>query len=457
MNGEVNEMNTKKDVKAVTRRDFVKGSAAVVGSLMASRFPLAANAYYGADDAIRVGLVGCGGRGTGAAMQALSSGQNVKLVAVADAFRDRLDESLTNLMNPEYSDWTGEGGADFRAGIEVPEEHKFVGFDAYKSVIPLVDVVLLATPPAFRPSHFEAAIDADKHVFMEKPVATDAPGVRQVLATAEKARAKKLNVVVGLQRHYQAVYREWLQRIHDGAIGDIVSGRVYWNSEGVWVKERQPGQTEMEYQMRNWYYFNWLCGDHIVEQHIHNIDVANWVKNGHPIRAQGQGGRQVRTGPDTGQIFDHHFVEFEYADGTYISSQCRHMPGCMNRVSEAFQGTLGTAPKPGELIDTWGHPIYKHRGKEDPNPYQVEHDELFAAITAGEYKYADAENGAVATMTAIMGRMATYSGNVVEWDQALASNVSLMPERYAFDADPPVLPDAQGRYPVPVPGMTPVI
>ncbi len=447
-------MKRKDRGKAVSRRDFVKGSAAVVGSLMASRFPLSASAYYSADDAIRVGVIGCGGRGTGAAMQALSCGQNVKLVAMADAFRDRLDESLANLMNPEYAEWSGEGAADFRTRIEVPEDNKFVGFEAYKSVIPLVDVVILATPPGFRPIHFEASIEAGKHVFMEKPVATDAPGIRQVLATAEKANQKKLNVVVGLQRHYETVYREWVKRIHDGAIGDIVSGRVYWNGEGVWVNPRQPDQTEMEYQMRNWYYFNWLCGDHIVEQHIHNIDVANWVKKSHPIRAQGQGGRQVRTGPDSGEIFDHHYVEFEYADGTRIHSQCRHIPGCMSRVSEAFTGTHGTAPEPGEILDQWGHAVYKHRGKEDPNPYQVEHNELFAAIAAGEYKYADAENGAVATMTAILGRMATYSGNVVEWDQALASTVNLMPERFAFDADPPVMPDKDWKYPIPTPGVT---
>jgi predicted dehydrogenase len=438
-------MSTKDRPKAVSRRDFVKGSAAVVGSLMASRFPLSASAFYSSDDTIRVGVIGCGGRGTGAAMQAISSGQNVKLVAMADAFRDRLDESLANLLNPEYSDWSGDGAVDYQSKIDVPEEHRFVGFDAYEKVIPLVDVIILATPPGFRPIHFEAAIAADKHVFMDKPVATDAPGVRQILETAEKAKAKKTN------------YGEWVKRLHDGAIGDVVAARVYWNSEGVWVNARQPGQTEMEYQMRNWYYFNWLCGDHIVEQHIHNIDVANWVKQGHPIRAQGQGGRQVRTGPDSGQIFDHHFVEFEYEDGSFVQSQCRHMPGCMNRVSEAFQGTLGSAPAPGEILDQWGHTVYKHRGKEDPNPYQVEHDELFAAVAAGEFKFADAKNGAIATMTAIMGRMATYSGNVVEWDHALASEVSLMPDRFAFDADPPVLPDEAGNYPIPVPGIAAVI
>ncbi|MDX1741217.1 MAG: Gfo/Idh/MocA family oxidoreductase, partial [Rhodothermales bacterium] len=344
-------MATDQRRKSVSRRDFVKGSAAVVGGLMASRFPMSASAYYSTDDAIRVGLIGCGGRGTGAAMQALSSGQNVRLVAMADAFRNRLDESLENLMNPEYEDWTGEGATDYRDRIDVPEDRKFVGFDAYSDVIPLVDVVILATPPGFRPIHFDAAIEAGKHVFMEKPVATDAPGVRQVLATAEKAKAAKLNVVVGLQRRYQREYVEWVQRIHDGMIGDVVSARVYWNGEGVWVNPREADQTEMEYQMRNWYYFNWLCGDHIVEQHIHNIDVANWVKQAHPVRAQGQGGRQVRTGPDSGQIFDHHYVEFEYPDGTFVQSQCRHIPGCMNRVSEAFRGTRGSAPRPGEIVD----------------------------------------------------------------------------------------------------------
>ncbi len=321
-------------------------------------------------------------------------------------------------------------------------------------MIPLVDVVILATPPGFRPMHFEAAVDAGKHVFMEKPVATDAPGIRRVLAAAEVAKQKQLNVVVGLQRHYQTVYREWVERLHGGMIGDIILGRVYWNSAGVWVRAREPGQTEMEYQMRNWYYFNWLCGDHIVEQHIHNIDVGNWVKDGHPVRAQGQGGRLVRTGKDHGEIYDHHFVEFEYADGSRVLSQCRHMPDCMNRVSEAFHGTNGTAPKPGVILSSSGETLFEHDDENDPNPYQVEHDELFAAIAGGEYRYADAELGAHSTMTAIMGRMATYSGRVVEWDEALASELDLMPAKYAWDADPPVMPDAEGRYAIPMPGVT---
>ncbi len=439
----------------------MKGSAAaVVGTALASQFPLGASAYYGVDDTIRVGLIGCGGRGTGAAIQALEAAENVKLVAMADPFMDRIEESYTNMTEPEEE----ERAPELLARIDVPAERRFDGFDGYKQVLPLVDVVILTTPPGFRPIHFDAAIEAGKQVFMEKPLATDAPGVRQILATAEKARAKKLNVVVGLQRHYQTVYREWVKRIHDGAIGDIILGRVYWNSGGVWVRERATYEekagrklTEMEYQMRNWYYFNWLCGDHIVEQHIHNIDVGNWVMQGHPVRAQGQGGRLVRTGPDHGEIFDHHFVEFEYANGSRVLSQCRHMPDCMNRVSEGFHGTRGSAPKPGELFDAAGEVIYKHNDKEDPNPYQVEHDELFAAINAGEYKYHDTENGAFATMSSIMGRMATYSGKEVTWDEVLASELKLVPDTFAWDVDPPVMPDGQRRYPVAIPGISVVM
>ena len=434
---------TPKHTTPVTRRQFVQASAAATAGLMATgNF-----AFAKGSDAIKVGLIGCGGRGTGAAVQALRTKENVKLVAMAEAFQDRLDDSLENIRN--------EMGETDR--IDVPKERQFVGFDAYKDVIAASDVIILTTPPGFRPMHFEAAIEAGKHVFMEKPVATDAPGVRQVLATAKKAKEKKLNVVVGLQRHYQTVYREWVQRIHEGAIGDIVTSHVYWNSGGVWVRPRKPGMTEMEYQMRNWYYFNWLCGDHITEQHIHNIDVSNWVKKSYPVRAHGMGGRQVRNGKEHGEIFDHHFVEFEYADGSRMFSQCRHIKGCMNRVSEAFQGTNGYAPKPGVLQTSSGYVMWEHDSENDPNPYQVEHDELFAAIAAGEYKFADTENGAKSTMTSILGRMATYSGQVIEWDEAFNSDLSLLPKNFAWDTPPPVLPDKHGYYPVAIPGVTKVL
>jgi myo-inositol 2-dehydrogenase/D-chiro-inositol 1-dehydrogenase len=438
------------------RRGFVRtGAAAALGGipLVTLTSPARGTPPPPTRDAIRVGVIGCGGRGTGAAVQALSTTADVRLVAMADAFQDRVEASYRTLTSTDRDDWLG-GEVDLSGRIDVPPERRFAGFDAYRSVIPLVDVVILATPPGFRPLHFAAAVEAGKHVFMEKPVATDAPGIRAVLAAAERANADGLNVVVGLQRHYQTVYREWVDRLRAGMIGDIVLGRVYWNSEGVWVRPWEPDQTEMEYQMRNWYYFNWLCGDHIVEQHIHNLDVANWVFGGHPVRAQGQGGRLVRDGADHGQIYDHHFVELEYENGGRVLSQCRHIPGCMNRVSEAFHGTAGTAPRPGVIVSGTGHTLFEHDDADDPNPYQVEHDELFAAIAAGEHAHADAELGATATLTAILGRMATYSGQVVEWDQALASDLSIMPERFAWDAPPPVLPDEHGRYPVPVPGVT---
>lgn len=431
------------------RRDFLKTSAILAGGMMIQPFSIP-GAYAAGTDEIKLAVIGCGGRGTGAVFQAFETGYNIKLVAMADAFRDRIDKSYTPIMDKYGSD-----------KVDVPEERKFVGFEGYKEAIKLADVVILASPPGFRPDHFEEAVKQGKQVFMEKPVAIDAIGIRRVLAAAEEAKKKKLNVVVGLQRHYQDNYRETIKRIHDGAIGDIVGGQVYWNDGGVWVNPRQEGQTEMEYQMRNWYYFNWLCGDHINEQHVHNIDVANWVKNSYPVQAYGTGGRQVRTGKDHGEIFDHHSITFTYADGTVIFSECRHFPGAANRVDESFQGTKGkvylSAGNHGNLTDYKGNALYTHNREDNPNPYQVEHNELFAAIVAGEYKFADAENAAKSTMTAIMGRYATYSGKVVTWDEALNSNVNLMPDKLAWDAMPKVLPNADGYYPFAIPGKTKVI
>ena len=319
--------------------------------------------------------------------------------------------------------------------------------------------MILTTPPGFRPYHFEYAIANDKHVFMEKPVATDPVGIRKVLATAKIAKAKKLNVVVGLQRHYQTKYIDIKQRIDQGAIGKIRSGQVYWNDAGVWVKKRQAGQSELEYQMRNWYYFNWLCGDHILEQHIHNIDVANWFIGDYPVSAQGMGGRQVRNGKDHGEIFDHHFVEFTYASGAVISSQCRHIPGAMRRVDEVFQGTQGSVEiGKGLITDLEGNSKYKYPRKwgEDSNPYQVEHDRLFASIRNGGV-IADAENGAMSTLTAILGRMATYTGKKITLEEALNSELHLMPETVTWDSTPPSVPDSEGNYPIPTPGKTKMI
>lgn len=444
-------MENQKKSSGMNRREFVKSGSLAAGAAMLAPSMLSAKAHIDGADVIKIGVIGCGGRGTGAAVQALSTKQNVQLVAMADAFRDFLDKSYTNILKS-----LEENGVD-KSRVQVTEDQKFVGFDGYKKVIELCDVVILTTPPGFRPMHFEAAVKAGKHVFMEKPVAVDAPGIRKVLEVAEIAKQKKLNVVVGLQRHYQKEYTQWMEMIHEGVIGDIVTSHVYWNGGGVWVRPRQAGQTEMEYQMRNWYYFNWLCGDHINEQHIHNIDVSNWAKQAYPVKAHGMGGRQVRIGKEYGEIFDHHFVEFEYADGSRMFSQCRHIPNCADRVSESFQGTNGSAPAPGVLLTKSGYKLMGYDAKKDPNPYQVEHDVLFEAVAKGEYKFADAENGAKSTMTAILGRMATYSGQIITWEEAIHSKIDLMPKRYAWDAEPPILPNADGFYPIAVPGETVVI
>jgi len=437
-----------------SRREFVKQTSLLAGSLIAAPFISQATNYFsGSDAVIKVALVGCGGRGTGAAMQAMLSKQNVKLVAMADAFRDRIDNCYKALNANDLSNWVGYKG-NIKDKIDVPEERKFVGFDGYSKAIALADVVILTTPPGFRPIHFEEAIKQGKHVFMEKPVATDPAGIQKVLAAAEIAKQKKLNVVVGLQRHYQNSYRELYKRKE--MIGDITSAQAWWNNDGVWVNKRKYNQTEMEYQMRNWYYFNWLCGDHITEQHIHNIDVINWFKGSYPVKAQGMGGRQVRKGKDNGEIFDHHYVEFHYADGSILNSQCRHIPGTMSKVDELITGTKGKIfAGAANIVDHKGKVLYQYpKIDNDPDPYQVEHDELFAAIAKGEYKYWDTENGAKSTMTSILGRMATYSGQVVEWDKAINSGINLQPARYDWNAPPPVLPNDDGYYPIATPGVT---
>lgn len=432
------------------RRDFVKTAGLASGAILAAPLLSNANFYSGASDAIKVALIGCGGRGTGAAVQALRSKQNVKLVAMADAFRDRID-SAYKAITGDLSE-AGISG-DITKMIDVPEERKFVGFDAYKQAIALADVVILTTPPGFRPIHFEEAVNQNKHIFMEKPVATDPEGIKKVLAAAAVAKSKKLNVVVGLQRHYQNSYRELFKR--KDMIGEITSAQAWWNNDGVWVNQRKAGQTEMEYQMRNWYYFNWLCGDHITEQHIHNIDVVNWFKGAYPVKAQGMGGREVRKGKDNGEIFDHHYVEFHYADGSILNSQCRHIKNTMSKVDEMIIGTKGKIfCGAANIRDHKGGLLYQFDRKTENDPYQSEHDELFAAIANGEYKYADAENGAKSTMTSILGRMATYSGKMVEWDKALNCGLNLQPSAYTWDTLPQSLPDANGQYKIAVPGVT---
>lgn len=437
-------------IQQPSRRTFLQTStaAAVGAGLAGSTLTLARSVHAAGDDTIRIGLIGCGGRGSGAAKDALQVESNVKLVAMGDAFADRLDGSLKNLQKDE----------SLKSRIDVSKDRQFVGLDAYQKVLDSdVDLVILATPPGFRPIHFAAAVAKGKHVFMEKPVATDAPGVRKVLAAAEEAKKKNLAVGVGLQRRHQPGYIEAIKRLQDGAIGDILCTRVYWNGSTPWVKKREelmkqyPDLTEMQYQMRNWYYFAWLCGDHIVEQHIHNMDVINWLKNGYPVRANGMGGCEVRKGPDYGETFDHHAVEFEYADGSRMFSQCRHIIGCWNSVSEHAHGTKGYCDLSKQEIKLTGGDEWKFRGQpgKKSNPYQIEHDDLIASIRSGK-PINEGEQGAKSSMTAILGRMCTYSGKMITWDEAINSKISLFPAEMSFAATPPTPSIA-------VPGQTQVV
>lgn len=432
-------------IQETSRRDFLKSSSGIALSAgTVAQLTMSSGLYAAADDTIKVGLVGCGGRGTGAASQALSTEGNVKLVAMGDAFDDRLNGALNNLKNSK------------KDRVAVDDDHKFVGLDAYKKVIDSgVDLVILATPPGFRPMQFEYAVQKGKHVFMEKPVATDAPGVRKVLEAAKVAKEKNLKVGVGLQRHHEGGYLETIKRIHDGQLGDIISMRCYWNGGGVWDPplKRENAKSEMEYQLRNWYYYNWLSGDHICEQHIHNIDVCNWVKQGHPVMARGMGGRQVRVDKKYGEIYDHFAVEFQYADGSWMFSQCRHQPNCWNSVSEHAHGTKGFSDINRHVIQAGGETWRFKKSVQRYDPYQVEHDDLFAAIR-NNTPYNEGEYGATSTLTAILGRMVCYSGKEISWDEALNSNIDLMPKTLTWDTNPVSLPNANGEYVIPTPGIT---
>lgn len=420
-----------------TRRTFVMNSAATaMAAAAASQLELVTNAYAGAGDTLRVGLVGCGGRGTGAAEQALTADKNAKLVAVADAFNDRLDESLSALSS-----------SDVASRVDVPPERQYVGFDAYKNVIDQVDVVLLTTPPHFRPLHFGYAVEKGIHAFVEKPVATDAPGIRAFLKHLEESKKKNLSVVSGLCWRYHVPRKETIKRVQDGAIGDIVAIQTTYNSGGVWDprRTRDEVKSEMEYQMRNWYYYDWLSGDHIVEQAVHAIDTMAWVLGDEPpVKCFGSGGRQVRTDPKYGNIYDHFSVVYEYANGTRGYHNCRHWAGTAQEVKDYVLGAKGTC-------DVFGHKItgpnkWRFRGEDKKyNMYQAEHDDLFASIRSGK----PINNGIYAarsSLLAIMARMAAYTGDVITWDMAMESKEDLSPKEYVW-GDAPVRP-------VPRPGFT---
>jgi len=385
-------------------------------------------------DVIRVGVIGCGGRGTGAALDCAKSADGIKIVALGDLFQDRLDGSFDNLT----------GNADVKDKMDISKDRCFTGFDNFEKVIDCgVDMVIMAAPPAFRPAHVKYAVEKGKHIFMEKPVAVDAPGVRTILEAGEIATQKKLGIVAGTIKRHQANYVATVKRIHDGAVGHVLSAQCYYNTGELWNHGRKPEWTDVEWQIRNWLYFTWLSGDHIVEQHVHNIDVINWALNGHPVKCVGMGGRQVRTDPAYGHIFDHFAVEFEYPNGVRVMSMCRQQDGCAGNVSERVIGTKGSSNCAG-LIKR-GSRDWKFKG-EVPSPYVQEHTDLITSIRQGK-PLNEARQIAESSLSAIMGRMSAYTGQEITWDQALNSTENLMPEKLEFGPMPVA--------PVAMPGKTP--
>ncbi|MCA9132960.1 MAG: Gfo/Idh/MocA family oxidoreductase [Planctomycetales bacterium] len=432
-----------------SRRNFLKTTTvAATGAMAGSQ--IARTAHAAGSDEIRFVVVGCGGRGSGAAMQIMNTKGNVKLVAVADAFGKKASDAVAGLRK-RYGD-----------KVDVPEDRIFSDLDGYKAAIDVdCDLVVIATPPGFKPQQFEYAVSKGRHVFMEKPVASDAPGVRRVLAAVEESKKKNLMVGIGLQRRHEPIYTETVKRLHDGAIGDIIALRVYWNGQGIWHRDRNTLKgllpagkdlSEMAYQCNNWYHFNWLSGDQICEQHIHNLDVGCWVKGEYPVECNGMGGREQRMGGDAtkSQIFDHTFCEYTFSDGTKMFSQGRHLGGhAWTNVSEFAHGSKGTS-NPAGHID--GPQAWKFTG-ESPNGHQQEQHDLIEALMRGEI-YNEGEYGAKSTFTAILGREACYSGQVLRWDDLLAKGKDICPgiDDYTFNSEPPTMPGANGEYPVPVPG-----
>ncbi len=404
---------------SVTRREFVKTATA---ASLAAALP-GARVFAAGSDAIKVGVIGCGGRGTGAALDCLKADPAVEIVAMGDLVPDRLQRSLDTLTK------------EFAARVKVPPDRRFTGFDSHVKVCacPDVNLIVTAAPPGFRPIHLKAAVEAGKHVFMEKPVAVDPVGVRSVIASSDLAKKKGLAIVAGTQRRHQRRYLEMMKRIEDGQIGDIVAAQCYWNQGDLWVVERTPQMTEMEWQCRNWLYFTWLSGDHIVEQHVHNIDVINWAMGKMPVNVMGMGGRQVRTAPKFGNIYDHFSIEYEYPDGVRVMSMCRQTKGCAERVEERIVGTKGVAWSSGKIT---GERPWTFEGDEQPSPYVQEHIDLIASIRNGT-PLNEGRQIAESTMCAIIGRMSAYTGRAMSWEWAMKSSMlDLSPAKYEFGPNP---------------------
>lgn len=450
-------MTSKANARSCSRRSFLRQAGAVggamTGAMTAQALPARGPGYIKEQNLIRVALVGCGGRGTGAAANILSTSGPIKLVAMADVFRDRLEMSLRALT------------ARFPEQVDVPPDRQFLGFDAYRKAIDLLgpnDVVLLATPPVFRPVHVEYAVTKGVHVFMEKSFAVDPPGLRRVLRAGKLAEQKGLKIAGGLMWRHDRPRQEIIKRIHDGAVGQIILLRTYRMHGPVGFRPRRPGENELAHQIRNYSCFTWLNGSFFVDWLIHNIDVCCWAKGEWPVAAQGQGGRQVRREPD--QLWDHYAVEYIFRDGSRLFAQGRHMTGCWNEFADYVHGTQRSARIMQNLaranpVIYRGHALndseilWRYRGPE-PNPYQVEMDVLVDAIR-NDYPHNETERCVYACMTAIMGRMAAHSGQWVTWEEAFSSDEELCPDvdSMTWDTRPPVLPDKNGNYPVAMPGV----
>ena len=418
-----------------SRREFLRTGTVAAA---AAALPLRGMGFHNSvDDTLKVGLIGCGGRGTGAASNALRADSATKLVAMGDAFADRIESSLSGL----------QGNAGIAAQVDVPPERRFSGFDAYKQVIEASDVVLLATPPHFRPLHVEAAVEAGRHLFVEKPVAVDGPGIRRMMEACRKAADKGLSLVSGLCYRYQFAKQETVKRIHDGAIGDLVSLQCSYNTGGLWHRGRKPAWSEMEYQVRNWLYFNWLSGDHITEQHIHSLDKVLWAMGDQtPARVTSSGGRISRIDDKYGDIYDHFNTVYQWKNGVKAFSSCRQIISASSDVSDFAHGTKGTAQIQSHRIE--GENAWRWRGDGPDDMYQNEHDVLFRSIREGS-AINNGDYMCKSTMMAIAARMSAYTGKSLSWDEAMASQEDLTPAAYAWGDAPTVR--------IPRPGVTPFV
>ncbi len=430
----------KSKTQKVSRRELLKTGAAISAGAVLSP---GSRIFAAGSDTMRVAMIGCGSRGTKDAVDCLMSADGVELVAMADIFKDRLYSSLANIKEK------------FPEKVKVTSDTSFLGFNAYKKVIDLneVDIVLLLTPPGFRPQMVKAAVESGKHIFMEKPGAVDPVGIRSLMASAELAKRKGLSIVVGTQQRWQPQYLELMKRIHDGRLGEVVGGQAYWNwGHAKWhFEQRKPGWSDMEWQIRCWPYFVWLSGDHIVEQHLHNIDVLNWAIGSHPVQCLGMGGRQTRTGPEFGNIYDHFTVEYEYPGGIRVMSMSSQIEGSTPRVGERVVCTKGstyTTRAEGYIDNTKGRRIFKY-DDEIHSGEVAQFSNLIRSIRRGS-PINECQRLAESTMTVIMGRMSAYTGRALKWDWALkASKLDLSPGKYEL-GDLPVRPVA-------IPGETSLV